>query len=268
MKETFCACVAAACWLFVGCAANQDSTFLAPGPGSWIVYPSPPRVPPLAGTPMTTVVFRRDFTLPNTPTTATLSCRFFKTGQLSLNGSTVADGNSTAQFDVARYLHSGTNEIEVRVTCGGGLPALSLNLDADGFLLKSDEAWESSLAGAIWQPARFASNPPDPAPGNWIYGAEDIQGALRASWPLISVFAVLAALGVAAQARWSRLWRATFILLAALWGLLFLHNIPLLPAMSGFDASAHLAYIQFIQEHKSLPSASCRVGNVSGAALL
>jgi tetratricopeptide (TPR) repeat protein len=265
MKETLCACMAAACWLSGGCAVNQNVNFLAPGPASWIVYPSPPRVPPLAGMPMTTV-FRRQFVLPANPAAATLSWRCLKAGQLSLNGTNVAASapahwNKTARLHVAGYLRPGANEIEARVTCDNGLPALNLELEAGGFRLKSDETWESSLAGAVWQPARLASRPVEPAPGNWLYGAEDIQGALRASWPLLALFALLAALAVAARARWSRrlpgkLQAAGLILLAAAWVLLFLHNFPLLPAMSGFDASAHLAYIQFIQEHKALPSAN------------
>ncbi len=265
MKETLCACVAVTCWLFAGCSVNQNVNLLTPGPGSWIVYPSPPRVPPLVGTPMT-AVFRREFILHNGTAPATLSWRCFKSGQLSINGMIVAavapaDWNKTERLDVASYLRSGTNEIEAQVTCVSGLPALSLELETGGFLIKSDEAWESSLAGAVWQSARLASHPAEPAPGNWIYGAEHFRGALRASWRLVSVFAIVVALAVAVLARWGgrlpvRLKATGFILLAAAWGVLFLHNFPLLPAMSGFDASAHLAYIQFIQEHHALPSAS------------
>jgi len=162
---------------------------------------------------------------------------------------------------VASYLHPGTNEIEARVTCSNGLPALSLELEAGGFLLESDETWESSLSGAVWQPARLASRPAEPAPGNWIYGAENIQGAWQACWPLASVFTTLAALAVAVHAQWSRRLSARgraagLMLMTSAWALLFLHNFPLLPALIGFDASAHLDYIQFIQKHMALPSAN------------
>jgi Tfp pilus assembly protein PilF len=206
-----------------------------------------------------TAVFRREFVLPQSAVGATLSWRCFKAGQLSLNG-TLAAAEGQKNIDVAGYLHQGVNEIEARVTCSGGLPALSLALEAGAFQLKSDETWECSLAGAIWQPARFAFHPVEPEPGNWIYGAENIQGALGTSWPLVGVLGVLAALAVAAQIRYGgrltpEVQAAALLLLGAAWALLFLHNIPLLPAFSGFDASAHLAYIQFIQEHKTLPSA-------------
>ena len=42
--------------------------------------------------------------------------------------------------------------------------------------------------------------------------------------------------------------------MAAVWVLLFLHNAPLLPREIGFDASLHLQYITYIQQHWSLPS--------------
>jgi tetratricopeptide (TPR) repeat protein len=250
---------AAGGWLFYTCAVNPNVNFLAPGPGAWIIYPTPPQVPPLAGMPMTTV-FRRDFVLPANPAAASLSCRCFQAGELSINGVRVAapeasHWKSITRLDVAACLRPGTNEMEARVTCGNGLPALSLELAVDGFLLKSDETWQSSLAGAEWRPAQKASRPLQPAPGNWLYEAGDIQGAVRPSWPMLALFVMAAALAVAALARCGRLEAAGIVLLTVAWALLFAHNLPLLPAMSGFDASAHLAYIRFIQEHKALPSA-------------
>jgi len=183
-----------------------------------------------------------------------------------LNGTIAAVGDATewgktARMDVASLLHAGTNEVEARVSCAGAFPALSLELQADGLRLGSDETWESSLAGAVWQRARLASRPTEPAPGNWIYGAENIRGALRHAWPILAVFAGLSALAVAAMRRWGSLvspkgWAVGFGIVFAAWAILILHNIPLLPAESGYDASAHLAYIQYIQEHKALPNAS------------
>jgi tetratricopeptide (TPR) repeat protein len=255
--------LAAGGWLFHACAVNQNVNFLAPGPGSWIVYPTPPQAPPLAGIRMTTV-FRREFVLPRSPAAATLSWRCLKAGQLSLNGVTVAASDSLnwkrmARLDAANWLRPGANQIEARVTCEDGLPALSLELAADGFLLKSDETWQSSLAGAEGRPARMASQPLEPAPGNWLYKTEDIQGALRECWPVLTLFVMVSALAVGALGRWDRGWpgpvRAGGLVLAAVWAMLFAHNLPLLPAMSGFDASGHLAYIEFIQRHKALPSA-------------
>jgi Tfp pilus assembly protein PilF len=263
MNGTLRACIAAACWLLAGCAVNQNLSLLAPGPGSWIVYPSPPRVTPLAGTPMT-AVFRREFVLPTIPAEATVSWRCFKSGQLSVNGSAVnveqpANWHKVTRMDVAAKLRPGTNEIEARVTCANGLPAVSLEIEAGDLQIDSDETWKSSLAGAIWEPAQLASRPTDPAPGNWIYGAEDISGAWRTCWPIVAGFALLAALAAVALTRRiqppTNLLDAGLILTAAAWLALFLHNFRLVPAWAGFDASAHLAYIQFIQEHNALPSA-------------
>jgi tetratricopeptide (TPR) repeat protein len=255
--------LAAGGWLFYTCGVNQKISFLTSGPGFWIVYPTPPSVPILDVMPMTTV-FRRVFVLPKSPAAATVSWRCLKAGQFSLNGQSTAAKlparwKETARLDVARYLRAGTNQMEARVTCDNGLPALSLELEADGFALKSDETWQSSLEGAVWQPAWLASKTIQPGPGNGLYGAEDIQRAFRESWPLLSLFVIVAALAVAMCGRWGGLLfgenrAAGLLLLAAVWMLLFLHNFPLLPAMMGFDAPAHLAYIDYIQQHAALPS--------------
>jgi Flp pilus assembly protein TadD len=257
--------LAAGGWLFYTCAVNQKISFLAPGPGSWIIYPTPPSVPMLDVMPMTTV-FRRVFVLPRSPAVAAISWRCLRAGQLSLNGkgtaaTAPAHWKETTRLDVASYLRAGTNELEVRVTCDNGLPALSLELEADGFVLKSDETWQSSLEGAVWQPAWFASKPVEARPGNGLYGAEDIQGAFRQCWPLLSLFVIVAALAVVAYDCWGGLLSgksqtAGLIILAAAWALLLLHNFPLLPDRIGFDAPGHLAYIEYIQEQATLPSAN------------
>jgi hypothetical protein len=256
---------AAGLWLCCTCAVNPNVSFLAPGPGSWIVYPTPPSVPMLDRMPMT-AVFRRVFVLPRSPGSATVSWRCFKQGQLILNGQKAATTHpahwkSTARLEAAAFLHPGTNEMEARVTCDSGLPALSLELETEGFALKSDEAWQCSLEGAVWQPAWPASRPVEPAPGNGIYGAEEIGGALRECWPLLFLFAIVAALAAAANGWRGRLLSgrgqaAGAVLLTVAWALLLLHNFPLLPAMIGFDAPAHLACMEFIQDHAALPSAS------------
>jgi hypothetical protein len=245
-------------WLFYACAVNPHVNFLTPGPGSWIVYPTPPQAPPLAGVAMTTV-FRRDFVLPRSPAAATLSWRCFRAGQLSLNGVTVAASDTShwkriARLDVANSLRPGTNQIEARVTCDDGLPALNLEFAADGFLLKSDETWQSALAGAEERQAQMASQPLEPSPGNWLYKAEDMQGAFRECWPVLCLFVTVSALALWGRSL-SGLIRVGGLVLAAAWAMLFVHNLPLLPAMSGFDASGHRAYIGFIQQHKALPSA-------------
>ena len=103
MKQTLCASVAAICWLLVGCGGSQNFNLLTDGPGSWIVYPSPPTVPSLAGTPMT-AVFRRDFVLTESANSGTLSWRCFKTGQLILNGTIVNAATNANWTDDAAAL--------------------------------------------------------------------------------------------------------------------------------------------------------------------
>ncbi|HEX3987872.1 MAG TPA: hypothetical protein VHZ30_00490, partial [Verrucomicrobiae bacterium] len=254
----------AICWLFAGCAGNQNVNLLVPGPGSWIVYPSPPRVTPLAGTPLATV-FRREFVLASVPSEADLSWRCLKSGQLNLNGTVVnvespRDWTTTTHLEAGNFLHPGTNFIVAQVSCSNAFPALNLVLKIGDMRITSDETWESSMAGAVWKPARLASKTTKASPGNSIYGAENFPDAWRRSLVLIAGFAVLAIAVVAllnqvGPKHPARIYFAIILFTVGSLTFLVFHNARLLPAWSGFDASAHLAYVQYIQEHTSLPSA-------------
>lgn len=264
MKKALCISVAAVCWLLAGCAGSPNVNLLVPGPGSWIVYPSPPRVTPLAGTPLTTV-FRREFVLASLLSTATLSWRCLKSGQLNVNGTIVniassPDWTTKTDLDVVNFLHPGTNFIVAQVSCTNAFPALSLALKMGDLQIASDETWESSMAGAVWKPAQLAFKTTEASPGNPIHGAENFPGAWRKSFGLVAILAVVAIAVVAllnllAAMRPARIHLAVVLLTVSSLTLLVFHNARLLPAWSGFDASAHLAYVQFIQDHASLPSA-------------
>ncbi len=266
MKKALCAGVVAICWLFAGCAGDPNINLLTSGPGSgsWIVYPSPPRVMPLAGTPLTTV-FRREFVLASVDSQATVSWRCFKSGQLSVNGTIVNiaspdDWKTTARLEVGNYLRPGTNIIEAQVSCSNALPSVSLLLECGGVRIATDESWRSSLAGAVWESARLASKTTEAAPGNSIYGAENLPDAWRASWILIAGFLGSAILAVAlfnrlGTANPGRVYFAIVVMAMASLTVLVFHNARLLPAWAGFDGSAHLTYVQFVQDHASLPSA-------------
>ena len=50
--------------------------------------------------------------------------------------------------------------------------------------------------------------------------------------------------------------RVLLIGLAVIWVILFANNLGALPGLYGFDSAAHMEYVQYISEHKSLPLAN------------
>ncbi len=255
--------VAAAIWIYSACAVNNKVNFLTPGPGAWIIYPSPPQIVPFEAKRMT-AVFRREFQVAAKPSAATAAWRCLKEGELFVNGIAVAKSSASewkraSRAEIAGLLRAGTNVIEVRVDCSDGPPALSLAARGDDFALESDGSWNCSLAGAVWQPALLAAHSPSPAPGNWLYGAETAGGSWRKIWPTIAIFGVAALalliacrkFSLAAQSRFNPVMLGV---IAVAWLALFLHNLPLIPGGSGFDSPEHMEFIGYIQEHHSLPN--------------
>ena len=140
-------------------------------------------------------------------------------------------------------------------------------LQTSRFALRSDQTWETSFAGSAWRHATLATKPRMSGPGNSIAGGERTSAALAAIWP------IWVGLGICSMVIWlaGRWWfgrtrtpgaiaglsrrEATVLLLivAALWLALFGNNTRSLPTSVGFDASAHVDYIEYIQKHRALP---------------
>jgi hypothetical protein len=253
------------------CAFNPTTRFLAPGPGEWIVYPLPLLGHPYSGLELAGT-FRRAFVLPQKPAAALLSWRCFTNGEILVNNtlippSTASAGNwkSASQAEVGPLLRQGTNEIIVTVVNRLGPPALSLELQAGDFRLASDETWAVSVSGAAWRAARAATATPWPGKGNDLSLTESPAGAFGRCWPWLCLFAAISAFGAgllqlclersAISGSPTAVLTTLAALLAAGWGLLLLHNFPSLPGDAGFDAQAHLAYVNYIQDHHRLPDA-------------
>ena len=259
--------LAALAFLALNCVFNPKLSFLAPGPGKWIVYPLPPEVNSYPGFELAGT-FRRSFVLPEKPSAALLSWQCLTNGEVHINGTIVPTSDSSSgnwkkvsQLDIGPFLRQGTNEISVIVINQLGPPALSLELKSGNFVLESDESWEVSLSGSDWHAARAASATPRPGKGNELYLLETTGSALRRCWPWLCLFAAISVFGVALLQYFIALVREQLpkiimALLAAAWVLLFLHNIRCLPPVAGFDASPHLDYVRYIQDYKKLPAAS------------
>ena len=229
----------------------------------WIVFPAAvsPRAHWFASLDAT---FRHEFLLTDQPAIARLGVRAMRRGEVKINGVSIGSRSNhnwkdITNINVAEQLHVGTNLIEARVFNHNGPPALWLTLTTDQLRLRSDESWEASFAGSSWRHAALASAAQTPGPGNSIAGGEHTVDAIKKLWPVWIVLVAIASVG-------AFLWRVAFnqftalrleqvllFIFTALWLLLFWNNARLLPFYAGFDSPEHLKYINYIQEHRSLP---------------
>src|SRR5207253_5107079 len=123
-----------------------------------------------------------------------------------------------------------------------------------------DEGWEASFAGSSWRHAALAAIAKVPKAGNSIINSEDTIDALTKTWPFWLVLVAISfglvflwqvSFRESTTLRWERI---LLVMFASLWLLLFWNNARLLPFHVGFDSGEHLKYIQYIQEHRALPS--------------
>jgi tetratricopeptide (TPR) repeat protein len=243
---------------------NPAVNFLPADRGAeWIVFPTAvdPRGHALASVDAS---FRREFVLNGVAPTATLSIRAMRRAEIKINGSLVEfpsprNWKQKTTIDVSSQLHAGANLIEARIFNYTGPPALWLNLTAGSLTVRSDESWEASIAGSVWQAAALASDPKIPCCGNAVAGGIGTLDAIKKTWPLwvilggtSCVFAVVWRVSVE---RFSthRVERILVVVFAVFWLLLFANNTRLLPFHAGFDSAAHLKYIDYIQKHQALP---------------
>jgi tetratricopeptide (TPR) repeat protein len=208
--------------------------------------------------------FRREFVLTDRPATARLTLRAMRRAEVKINGIAARlppnrNWKKIGTAEVADQLQPGTNVIEARVFNHNGPPALWLTLATDQVSLHTDQSWESSFAGSSWHHAALAARPKTPGRGNSLADSQRTFDALKPIWPLWIV--LIASASVVAflwnlcfkqsTPRWQE--QILMLVLAGLWLLLFWNNGPLLPFHRGFDSTEHLNYINYIQQHWSLP---------------
>jgi tetratricopeptide (TPR) repeat protein len=264
-----------ACIVFLwwNCARNPRINFLphhAAAP--WIVFPLPPDGHIHTVVQMTGI-FRRSFVIGKEPSTAPLTWRAFTNAVITINGNRVetpSTGNwkDPLEVDVARFLHSGTNEISIKVANGFAPPALSVSLGTAEVSLNTDAQWECNIMDSEWRPARLATVAPPEAKGNLLDGRENLFDSVRNNQGQILIFAGIALAIVGGATLWNR--RAKrfggksmgrfFLGLSAVggffWLILLIHNFRSLAPLIGYDVEAHLDYIRYVQEKNALPLAN------------
>jgi len=255
--------VAGLIWL---CQRDPGINFLPPDKrAEWIFFPSALDAKARGVADLDTL-FRREFTLQRSTPRALLSIRAAKQVQLTINNQKVdlvANHNwkDTSTVDASGLLRDGSNTIEARVFNDNGPPALWLSLTGDQLSLRSDQNWIASFAGSAWRGAALATSPRFPGRGNSIDSSERTLTALTKVWPLWLLFGAVALVFCVGGNWWLHRrsinadWTTAVIVFgfASLWLILFWHNAQILPDAIGFDASHHLNYIKYLQEHHSLP---------------
>jgi tetratricopeptide (TPR) repeat protein len=270
-------------WLWWICTFDPAIPFLTRrAPAEWIVYPSPADLMTRPGVELA-CEFRRSFSLPSVPAVARLRIRAFRHGEITVNGTPIPcpiafDRNwkQVEVCDVAAALRAGENHIVVTVANRFGPPALWLALTLGEQSVHTDDQWQASLAGAVWQPARPATEQCDPSltlPIGWTkhdYWPEQSPAALRACGGTLLLLAIAATVVSAAvgwyrgsgapahaAARAGRHWLPALVLLtvAVSWIALVGNNASRLHRAAGFDAVAHFDYIQYILDYRRLPLA-------------
>ena len=209
--------------------------------------------------------FRREFTFPHKTATARLRVRALRRADVRVNGVSIQlpqnrNWKNVSEVSIAEQLHEGANVLEVRVFNKNGPPALWLMLSADQLHVRTDENWKTSFAGSSWRDAALASTVKTPGRGNPVAGGERTFDAAKKIWPL---WILLIGIACAAIILWRAslkqfmspsLERVVILLVSVAWLFLFWNNARLLPFHVGFDSKEHLKYIDYIQQHWSLPS--------------
>jgi hypothetical protein len=230
----------------------------------WIVFPSAVDARAHWYTSLD-ATFRREFILLHKPAVARLRLRALRRAEVKVTGVSIQlpqnrNWKNVSEAAIAEHLHEGANTVEVRVFNHNGPPALWLVLSTDQLNVRTDEKWEASFAGSSWRNAALASAAKTPGRGNPVGDGERTFDAVENIWPLWILLIGIACGGVILwrtslkQFTSPSLERVVLLLVSAMWLFLFWNNTRLLPFHAGFDSKEHLKYIEYIQQHWSLPS--------------
>jgi tetratricopeptide (TPR) repeat protein len=255
---------------------SPQSRVLSPEPAAeWICYPVPVSVASVGDGVTRHAVFVRRFELTGSSAWARLRLRTFGGCSVQLNGAPVAlpeveFATSLRTCDLREGLPIGANELRVEVSNEDGPPVLWLHLEGPEWSVASDDQWKVEIDGAAMSAARRACQVPVVRGGNPAAGGPQTLASLRICLPAVLVFLLLSTggwllLGVAVRRQVTLRYFGRplaplgvgLAMTVVLWVALFVHNTFVAPPFpTGFDVQGHLAYIQFVQQHKALPLAT------------
>ena len=232
---------------------------------AWIAAPLPvtanliaqdPKKPPES-------LFVRSFTAEPGNQRAILVGRALRQARVRLNGQPLElESESEAwrtefEADLEPLLQAGRNTLEVAVTRADGPALLQARVILGEREIATDSAWEVITPNGVRTPA-WRAHDQGIHPGSRLMPKPMEIMAQKAPW-LIGLFALSGA-GALFFTRRSRPSQhapmITLGIVSLLWIGFFFVKVAPLPTDVGFDATAHLAYIEYLQTHLSLPTAS------------
>lgn len=260
----------ALCALLVvrGVAFSDDVPFLSEGDtGAWIGAPIRPTADLIAVMPDAppTATFVRRFDGRPTSEPVHLRGRAFRAVEITLNGERVAvrgDGVGWKRpFDVnvGPLLREGRNELRASVRNVHGPPLLQLAVDGDGLRIETDEQWQvvthrGNPVAAVR--ARDTNIHPEsrllPPVSDVLVDHAPLLALMFVGFAAVAFFV----LQRVTPERFARAPGVTLTLVGLFWLLVYLVKGTQMPVMLGFDAHAHLAYIDYLIEHLSPPTAA------------
>jgi len=242
---------------------------------AWITFPSAPTAALRRVAPVTTR-FRREFELASAPRSALLELRARESASVRINGVEVAlEGQGTwkdsRRAGVGAHLRVGRNELEIDVLCERGSPSLWARFECGDASFGCDESWSASCAGSSERAARIATTPmsawsaggPSAASALGELRSDELNprpwNALSERWTrIVACIAVALLVTFALRQRlaaWSaRSFALAVTLVSLALGALFWNNREL-GAEQGFDALAHMEYVEHVHRTWSVPYA-------------
>jgi hypothetical protein len=247
---------------------SDDVPFLDAGDaGRWITIPLPPTADLIASRPEAPAAFTfvRRFDGTPDPGRAPLRGRALRTLSLTLNGEPVAvpgDGTGwkrTFEVDVAPLVRDGRNELRATVRNVHGPPLLQLSLDLGDRRIETDTQWQ--VIGPRGEPVRavVAKDTRIHPESRLLAPAEHVAAEHATALVGLLLLGAAATWLIATRRPAALRIHAPEIALAAValfWLLVYALKGVRMPVMLGFDAHAHLLYIDTLVDRGTPPTAA------------
>lgn len=246
----------------------DDVPFLTAGDtGRWITVPVRPTADLLAVRPESPPAFTFVRRFDGTPDVdgARLRGRALRSVEIELNGEPLpvrGDGvgwKRPFEADVSGALRPGRNELRATVRNVHGPPLLQLSLDLGDRRIETDTGWQVVPPGANPVAAVLARDTRVHPESRLLAPASEVAVSRAPLLAVLFVGGALATAWIAARLPPTLRTRAPEAVLGAVtvfWVLVYAVKGTRMPVALGFDAHAHLLYIDYLIEHHTPPTAA------------
>lgn len=247
---------------------SPDAPFLTQGDGgSWIGYPFVPSsdAVPVLRDSLPAYSFTKSFSVGEEPTKTLLTARGLSSLELSLNGSTLlwdpplASWKEVVEVDITEKLVVGSNEIRARVRNATGPSLLQLAIRNEAINIETDGTWDVVSPGIESAKAVPAKDGQLFSESFLLPGTQEMFAQYGFGLGIVFLLAAGASAAIRKRAQaisLERLPGAVLLGATLYWLAVFTFKISQLPVMMGFDIPAHLEYLDYLIETRSLPDAT------------